>query len=167
LASQNPVLQHSLHNLWKRKEGIAGPPEVSEPQPVLESGYLGAGTARQAEDRTVTDARATESDTVATACPRERPAIGAWRLARGPRGFGGGRPRPEPRLEPRTCSQRALGPGRAPPAPLAGGASSPTTYPTRDRALRPRRKLTCVPGLSVCAGELECRGAAGRGDPEP
>lgn len=52
-----------------------------EPQPVLETGYLGAGTARQPKDRTVTDARATESDTVATACPRERPAIGAWRAA--------------------------------------------------------------------------------------
>lgn len=64
------------------KEGrIAGPPEVWEPQPVLETGYLDAGTARQPEDRTVTDARATESDTVATACPRERPAIGAWRAA--------------------------------------------------------------------------------------
>lgn len=37
--------------------------------------------ARQPEDRTVTDARATESDTVATAFPRERPAIGAWRAA--------------------------------------------------------------------------------------
>lgn len=64
------------------KEGwIAGPPEVWEPQPILKTGYLGAGMARQPEDRTVTDARATESDTVATACPRERLAIGAWRAA--------------------------------------------------------------------------------------
>ena len=137
LASQNPVLQHSLHNLWKRKEGIAGPPEVSEPQPVLESGYLGAGTARQAEDRTVTDARATESDTVATACPRERPAIGAWRLARGPRGFGGGRPRPEPRLEPRTnlCA-RPLRLRRRTGVPRRGRTRRPRTLRLSGRRVR-------------------------------
>lgn len=107
-----------------------------EPQPVPETGYLDAGTPRQPEDRTVRDARATESDTVATACPRERPAIGARRA--------GSASRPawlEPRNEPRAgCAGQPAGTRTRRRSALAGRRRPVSPPHTHQPAVRsPRR----------------------------
>lgn len=120
-----------------------GPPEIRE------TGYLDAGMLRQPEDRTVTDARATDSDTVATACPRERQAIGAWpggRLVWGlrPPGLASS----PAASEPRSGKQRALGPGRAGPK----GTPQP-----HDAPAAARQRFTMVPQTNLPAGPPRLR----------